>query len=701
MQDNSPYPNSSEPVGRISLAGATHKASELRAGSLFAGRYEIVRLLGQGGIGSVYEARDKTLNRKVAIKVLGRPALPDQMSWLRFQQEARAAGRLKHPGIIAIHDFGVTEDEQQYLTMDYIDGLNLAELFSASGPLVLSRFLSIFLKVCDSLAYAHSEGVIHRDLKPSNILVNVGSSGEDQIWLVDFGMAKVLDKQETAEFQSLTKTGDLVGSPLYMSPEQCLGLDVGERSDIYSLGCIMYEGLLGRAPFQGENAYQTIMAHINEEPPKMKSLKTRIPDRAAASEVERIVFKTLAKEPAGRYQNVKELQSDLQALSYLSLARAEKMAMRRARITKVSTIAVITLSVLAILVWRFVASALAGVPCSPLHVWQGSESRIADIPGNYLAVVPIARDRIDVARGTHGHLAREVWQLTVRLADYQRRAAQYEEAAKTYQEANSIMLQRPLDYTMPERSVLCKLIADCYFYAHRNDKALYWYQQAVKVSLHMVDDTDTYFMEINANMGDIYYAGGQMAPALDSYERALAIRKKHDYTTEKGVDLPSAKVKTPSFDYLVLLMSAGDALYCLGNYGKANEQYERALTGWSTWLWRNGHIDQSPAYLTRDRSDEGLSGALMNGSEQSIVSQQRLGICEYDLAITCEQLGENSRARKLFEASLNDIESSSSPENPYSPTVIKGYGQFLKRHDFLVGFLKAQALERRSKKGSD
>jgi eukaryotic-like serine/threonine-protein kinase len=197
--------------------------SELTSGSVFVGRYKILHLIGEGGMGSVYKALDLTLNRQVALKLLHRELVPNERALLRFQQEARATSRIKHAGVVAVYDFGLNEDRRPYLIMDYVQGISLAGLIASPEKLDLERCASIFSKVADALAHTHSKGVVHRDLKPSNILIIGDVPGEESIRVVDFGIATFLDTEEKMDIQNLSHSGDLFGSPLYMSPEQCSG----------------------------------------------------------------------------------------------------------------------------------------------------------------------------------------------------------------------------------------------------------------------------------------------------------------------------------------------------------------------------------------------------------------------------------------------------------------------------------------------
>ncbi|HEY9786530.1 MAG TPA: serine/threonine-protein kinase [Candidatus Obscuribacterales bacterium] len=276
-------------------------------GKVIDDKYEVVSLLGLGGMGAVYMARHKDINRVVALKVLLKHLVAEKRAKERFRQEAKAAGSLHHANLIAVHDFGFINDEQPFLVMDYLDGESLEDILESSGALSAVRFLNIFVQVCKGLSHAHGLGLIHRDLKPSNVMIVKGEENEDIVKVVDFGIAKVLP-QGDEKGQKLTKTGHVFGSPLYMSPEQCLGKPLDARSDIYSLGCLMYECLAGKPPLSGETTMSTLLKHINDLPDPLG--KKEGADEVPA-EIEKFIFKCLDKDPNKRFASTQEMASEL------------------------------------------------------------------------------------------------------------------------------------------------------------------------------------------------------------------------------------------------------------------------------------------------------------------------------------------------------------------------------------------------------
>ncbi len=237
-------------------------ADRFAPGSIFAGKYEVGDRLGSGGMSTVYLAKHKFLNKNVAVKVLHSNLASDAKSVQRFQMEAKAAFDLTHPNLLTIYDFGISQDGQAYIVMDYIEGESLSDLVQRQGPLELTQALPLFYDICLGLAHAHEKNDLHRDIKPSNVML---LKGESRIVakIVDFGLAKNYDESAL----KLTQTGEIFGSPLYMSPEQCQGAPLDNRSDIYSLGCLFYESLSGIPPIKGDSAYDTFKRKFSDSPP--------------------------------------------------------------------------------------------------------------------------------------------------------------------------------------------------------------------------------------------------------------------------------------------------------------------------------------------------------------------------------------------------------------------------------------------------
>jgi hypothetical protein len=262
---------------------------------------EILEVLGRGGMSVVYKARQTVLDRVVALKVLSRAATTGEDSVKRFQQEARISNALDHANIARTYSFGISKDGRAYLVMEYLEGKSLREELKSAGRLTLRKFRDVFLPVLDGLGFAHKSGLVHRDIKPGNIMLCNCDDGGLTVKIVDFGIAKDLGGGTA---QALTRTGDLLGSPVYMSPEQCEGKPLDGRSDLYSLACVMYEALCGEPPFTADTALEIMRKHCLDAPPTVADLTGRIEiseDLAAA------ILWGLSREPGTRPQSAEEL----------------------------------------------------------------------------------------------------------------------------------------------------------------------------------------------------------------------------------------------------------------------------------------------------------------------------------------------------------------------------------------------------------
>jgi serine/threonine-protein kinase len=280
-------------------------AEEQAIGKTLDGKYRVDGFLKRGGMGSVYRGTHVLLNKPVAIKLI-RPELVTSDDMVkRFFREARAAAKLAHPNIVTVHDLGQTEDGTLYIIMELVDGRSLKEIIQAGGPWAPARALRFLRGVASALSLAHRSGIVHRDLKPQNIMVFQDSEGNETPKLLDFGIAKTLEPDSPA----LTSTGMVLGTPHYMSAEQAKGLPADQRSDIYALGVILYEMLVGKVPFDDKSIPSILVKHLTEAPRPPSTLKGDIP-----REVEALVLKCLEKDPERRLQSADELARSLAGL---------------------------------------------------------------------------------------------------------------------------------------------------------------------------------------------------------------------------------------------------------------------------------------------------------------------------------------------------------------------------------------------------
>ena len=280
-------------------------------GRVFGDRYRIESVIGKGGMSVVFRAEDSKGGRTVALKVLNGAGGDDERQALRFKQEARASSRLTHPSIIRVYDYGQTADGLLFMSMELLIGRTLGQLVKQGGPLSPERASRIVMSSCSALAEAHRLGIIHRDLKPDNIFVvreARGDGSEDAVKLLDFGIAKVIGE---GSYETLTQTGFICGTPLYISPEQSLGQELDGRSDLYSCGVILYELLTGKTPFTADTPIALVMKHIHNEPPP---LEVQNPSVTVPDGLRQVVFRLLHKDRNKRPRSSQEVVEQLQRL---------------------------------------------------------------------------------------------------------------------------------------------------------------------------------------------------------------------------------------------------------------------------------------------------------------------------------------------------------------------------------------------------
>jgi tRNA A-37 threonylcarbamoyl transferase component Bud32 len=315
MVEVDPSPSDTTPHTPASDAAGGAERFDPLVGTVLAERYAIIRKIGEGGMGAVYEARHAVIGKRVAVKVLLEKFLENRELVARLLQEARLASSIGHENIVDVTDYGTTNDGRAFVVMEFLDGEALAQLVMRDAPLPVERSLGILRQVCSALAAAHAKGIVHRDVKPENIyLVRRGEL--DFVKVVDFGVSKAVhSREEGADLQRLTRTGTVLGTPLYMSPEQARGGDdVDHRADIWGAGLMLYECLTGEVPFRANNYLGVISQVLTQETVSPSQLR---PELGIPAAVDRVVK---------RYQQMAEFEHDLERL----LAGDSTVALREA-----------------------------------------------------------------------------------------------------------------------------------------------------------------------------------------------------------------------------------------------------------------------------------------------------------------------------------------------------------------------------------
>jgi serine/threonine-protein kinase len=287
--------------------------------SVVGERYRVEARIGSGGMAEVYRGFDPVLNRTVAIKVLLPQFARDAGFVARFRREAQAAARLNHPAIVSVYDTG-TDEDTQYIVMEFVEGRTLHDFLASGGRLDVLKAVELTERIAEAVAAAHAQGVIHRDIKPANIMV----TREGAVKVMDFGIARI-ESSETAP-----QTSAVLGTASYLSPEQAQGLPIDARTDIYSLGAVLYELLCGRPPFTGDSPVAIAYKHVNETPPRPSQLNPEVPP-----ELDAVVMKALAKNPANRYASAKELRDDLERVRRSEPVEATPLLPTEAEATQV------------------------------------------------------------------------------------------------------------------------------------------------------------------------------------------------------------------------------------------------------------------------------------------------------------------------------------------------------------------------------
>ena len=274
---------------------------------LFAERYQLGEAIGAGGRGAVHKALHVHLDKVVAIKLINCRFNKDADLIRNFKDEARATSSINHPNVISILDFGITPDGEPFMVMDYVEGISLADYILASGRLDLKLFFEVFVQICDGLAAAHSKNIIHCDIKPANIMLSQQKEtrGQNLCKLLDFGIARFFSPEDDLHL-AIEQGREVVGSPQYMSPEQCTGERLDHRSDIYSLGCTMYQALAGRTLFVAPTVTSVLQKHVAEQPDRLRSLRPDIPQ-----ELDIIIMQMLKKDVQDRPASVQQIKQQL------------------------------------------------------------------------------------------------------------------------------------------------------------------------------------------------------------------------------------------------------------------------------------------------------------------------------------------------------------------------------------------------------
>ncbi|MBX9725328.1 MAG: serine/threonine protein kinase, partial [Candidatus Obscuribacterales bacterium] len=309
-------------------------------GELFDGRFQLLAILGKGALGTVFKAKQLSADRDVALKILHANFAADNEFILRFKREAQTLSSLDHENIVAVYSMGISNDEFPYLAMELVNGKSLRKVLEEEGKIDPERSIKLLSQCCDALDYIHAKQVVHRDLKPENLIVTDPDNNES-LKLIDFGLVQLSLKEGD---QSLTETGEIVGTVAYMSPEQCQSEPIDRRSDIYAICACFYEMLSGKAPFEGESPIAVMYMHTHNTIPQLKEADGLIVHPLMNA----IISKGMAKDPTQRYQNANELKSDLILLEKQLALKQHKPSMKLGYLC--AAVAIVSLSIMALMI---------------------------------------------------------------------------------------------------------------------------------------------------------------------------------------------------------------------------------------------------------------------------------------------------------------------------------------------------------------
>ncbi len=609
---------------------------ESLVGTTIADKYEILSELGQGGMSVVYKARHLLMKKAVAIKVLLPQLVLNPQSLKRFQQEASASSSLSHPNVITVYDFGVSAQGLPYLVMDLLHGDSLAEEVRNNGPLELGRALKIFVQAADALYEAHRKGIIHRDIKPSNIMLVSTDTNEDLVKIVDFGIAKVLP-QEGEDFQKLTQTGEIFGSPFYMSPEQCMGQAPDARSDIYSFGCLMYEALTGKPPLVGSHALETMYKHMNEMPQGLANLKC---EPQVRERVEAVILKALAKEPGQRYQTMKELEDELELLrsgrETTWFGRAQTIwrivqAKQKARKPPRKTVLILTCLVAVfgvIIAWVLAGSYQALVRSGEELSWRKIDTYTPMEAGEYKEKEMMLRGMIMLADLRHAspeELARKYSKLGL-FYKLQRR---YTDAIEAYGHAFKQIVASEGDKTIPAAQRMVDL-GDAYYLDGQYKQAEGHYRQAIINITNAFDSIHQDLALPRTHLADICARTGNLDEAEQLYRDAIGV----------FVD----QSRSESIDYALAVSKLGDLYRKRGRYKAAEDEYRKALGQWEN---------------------------------MTIGHPQNVALCHANLGLMIAKQKRYPEAEPEYKAALEILEKQSLLDRPGVILILKDYSDLL------------------------
>lgn len=519
-----------ETVSQEDLA-SNNPSEDPFVGLVLADKYQIQASLGGGGAGQVYKAKHLFINRIVAIKVLFPHLAMREDKVQRFKQEALAMSHLSHPNITAVLDFGQADKGQPYLVMEYVQGVNLDDYIQENGPLSVERALPLLIEAADALAHAHSKGLIHRDLKPSNIMLVTTPEGKESIKLIDFGLAKHFSEEEG--FLRLTQTGEVFGSPYYMSPEQVRGQKVDFRTDVYSMGIVIYETLIGHPPFMGDEAHEVFSKQLSETPGNLAEVYAAPQER---ERLEYIILKSMAKHPADRHQTMAELRDELALVTQsqgtlkrtgtlwnVLLLRGKGLITASGKYLWISAAALTALAAtFALLMYIFVVPHGKQVDLDKVANWQTAKKVSLTDTSETGQLDFMAKFLLEKVAREHGTNSAAYANALNKQAMLYMQTGRYSQAVDAFKKILKIRQALP-GFEGLETAMVSINLGSAYYNIGEYSQAQPLFEQGITTARRLLSQPSADLALPLSQLADIYRRQKQIQPAIDYYRQALDI----------------------------------------------------------------------------------------------------------------------------------------------------------------------------------
>jgi len=558
LHDDLSNPSPQPDAAVTSFAQPMATPSQLQPGQVVENQYKVLSIIASGGFGSVYKVRDILLKKTFALKTL-HPVIVSETTMLRLRKEAQAASMLDHPNLVRAINFGLIDHCQPFLVMEFVEGPTLAQHLKQHARIPWQSALQIFIPICFAMGYAHDQGVIHRDIKPSNIILAGDVNASNFIpKVVDFGIAK-LQFGDESEALTLTKTGEIFGTPLYMSPEQCAGTGVDSRSDIYALGCVLFESLTGAPPFKGSTSLETMMQHTTGKAPSLKeaSLGLEFPEA-----LEKLVTRMLAKDSRDRYQSFMDVANDLLLLQKGDLNQMRVIAVPARSISNeqlkkpdlLLSCLVVVMSIIFGGILVYVFDDMVRIPkiLEGAHKPQNQQSDEAKV-----GTIPSDKD-IEQSQANSNEPA-----TIAKLAENHQKNHEYVEEEAARKRVLAITQNESGPNQQADVVNALNALADFYERQHRWAEAATARKRSLAIDEKVLGENHPNVITSLERLADCYQHQGNYADAELVFKQALAIRQK-----AVGRDHP---------DVAIYLIAIADCYRHQSKYAEAEPLYKHAL----------------------------------------------------------------------------------------------------------------------------